>query len=170
MKLPKRPTKNWWRMAEIYRHFAKTAEKTGFVCDFSDEAALQMFIAETYGGGRAEIKPNNGFAIGKKWMDVTVAEWLESLNGFGRDRVLNAYELYADPTYPHWWLDKVIPERLQTASKEAAKEIRVVIENVSLTASEDDATKIIQSGLRSSASRSVLVRSLKQTQERPDAH
>lgn len=130
IKLPNRPTKNWLRMAELYRYFARTTVETGFVCDFSERAALQMFLVETYGAGLVkrtlgddmDIKPDNGFNIGKKWMGVTVENWLESLNGTGRNKVLCAWELYADPNYPHWWLNMVIPERLQEASKATAAE------------------------------------------------
>ncbi len=94
--------KNFQRMVPIYRHFAKPWESC---LDFSDAMLEQMYKSETFGEGRTSA--DNGFAHGKKWMDVTVAMWLEDLG-----RTLWPSELYADPAFPHWWLDKVLPAKV----------------------------------------------------------
>lgn len=97
-------SKRWRKIAEVYRHFAKGATETGFVCDFSENAAYEMYVFESQGRGRP--KPDNGFAIGKKWLDVTVAMWLEDLKAV--PPLLHALELYSDPALPNWWLNKVM--------------------------------------------------------------
>lgn len=97
-------SKRWRKIAEVYKHFAKGATRTGFVCDFSENAAREMYIFESQGRGR--IKPDNGFAIGKKWLDVTVAMWREDLKA--NPPMLYAAELYSDPNLPDWWLDNVV--------------------------------------------------------------
>ena len=44
----------------------------------------------------------NGFELGKKWMDVTVAGWKEEIPALG----LLVSELQADG-YPDWFLERV---------------------------------------------------------------
>jgi hypothetical protein len=68
--------------------------------DFSDDALYDLYIYESTGKGR--VLANNGFANGKKWMDVAVAQWREDMW-----TILHPTELYDDPNLPHWWLDKV---------------------------------------------------------------
>lgn len=104
-----RPSKRWLKTAEVYKHFSRAATETGFVCDFSEQAALEMFVFESQGKGR--VARDNGFAIGKKWLDVTLASWLDDLNA--SPPMLRAFELYGDPEIPNWWLDKVIPQRIR---------------------------------------------------------
>lgn len=87
-------TEGWLKMASIYRRFS---EKDWPQADFSSEAAERMFAHETYG---KPIDTMNGFAIGKKWMDVTLKMWKEDI----RAGLLCKYELYGN--YPTWWLDK----------------------------------------------------------------
>lgn len=70
--------------------------------DFSDEALLEMYESESY--GTVTCSPDNGFYHGKKWMDVTVAMWIEDL----KIGTLTKRELY-DDDFPDWWLDKVLP-------------------------------------------------------------
>ena len=76
----KHPSNKWKRKAEIYKEFApKDCE-----LDFSDEAALEMFQYETYGEGSLtedlwNRKLPNGFAVGKKWLDITVTMWKQDL-------------------------------------------------------------------------------------------
>jgi hypothetical protein len=69
--------------------------------DFSDDALFDLYIYESTGQG--VVRPDNGFANGKKWMDVAVAQWREDLW-----RTLIPFELYGDTTFPHWWLDRVL--------------------------------------------------------------
>ena len=85
------------RMAAIYHHFASAFSGL----EFSDAALTAMHEHESRGVGKPSLL--NGFAVGKKWMDVTVAMWLEDI-----PRMLAPVELYQDPAFPHWWLDKVL--------------------------------------------------------------
>lgn len=70
--------------------------------DFSEEALIEMYRHETY--GEKILTTNNGYVLGKKWMGVNVSMWKEDISkGY-----FFKYELYQDPTYPHWWLDRVL--------------------------------------------------------------
>lgn len=60
-----------------------------------------MYYGETHGD---PVGPKNGFYQGKKWMGVTVKMWKEDIE----KGLLFKKELYDDPNYPHWWLDKVL--------------------------------------------------------------
>lgn len=91
--------KNFKRMAGVYRYFARHWP----LLDFSDTALVALYENETF--GRGKVAPDNGFAVGKKWMDVTLAQWREDMW-----RTLWPWELYADAAFPHWWLDRVLPE------------------------------------------------------------
>jgi hypothetical protein len=90
-------SKKFKRMAELYKFFAKDWSN---VLDFSDDALLQLYNHESYG---SEISPENGFAHGKKWLNLNVAMWMEDIP----KGLLFLDELYEDPNYPHWWLDSV---------------------------------------------------------------
>ena len=88
-------------MSEIYRQFSKTWEH---VLDFSDNALIEMFNYES-SGSQITNPGKNGFYVGKQWMDVNIKMWREDIaQGF-----LLRKELYEDPAYPRWWLDKVLP-------------------------------------------------------------
>lgn len=89
--------KKWCRMALIYRRFA--AEFHG--ADFSEDAALAMYLHESRGAPLPDQR-TNGYAVGKKWMDVTVAGWKEEIPQAG----LLVSELQADG-YPDWFLAQV---------------------------------------------------------------
>lgn len=93
-----KPTKRWLRMAEIYQRFARHYPTT----DFSDETASEMFLHESTGSPIRDYPSLNGFALGKKWMDVTVAGWKEEILSRG----LLVLELQADG-YLDWFLEKV---------------------------------------------------------------
>ncbi len=69
--------------------------------DFTEDALFDLYVYESTGQG--VVKPDNGYANGKKWMDVAVAQWKEDLW-----RTLWPWELYEDPDLPDWWLDKVL--------------------------------------------------------------
>lgn len=92
-----RPSKKWNRIAKLYKRFAIDFS----FADFSDEAALNMFIFESQGVSIPNVE-NNGFALGKKWMDVTIAAWKEDIN----KGLLFPFELL-DDGYPEWFLKKV---------------------------------------------------------------
>lgn len=69
--------------------------------DFSDEALYDLYDYASQGIGT--VKPDNGYAVGKKMMDVTITMWREDMW-----ITLFPWELYEDGNYPHWWLDKVL--------------------------------------------------------------
>ena len=81
--------------------------------DFSDAAASEMFLFETTGIGDLKIclfnaGKLNGYVVGKHWMDVTLALWLEDL----QRGVLFIDELYTEYPEWHWWLNKSIQKPL----------------------------------------------------------
>jgi hypothetical protein len=85
-------------MCEVYRVFAKDWEH---LCDFSDQALVDLFNSESYG---SPISRDNGFLLGKKWLNVTVAMWKEDI----AQGLLFKHELYQDPKFPEWWLDSIL--------------------------------------------------------------
>lgn len=85
-------------MCEVYEVFASDYRNIG---DFSDEAKIELFNVESYGG---KVSPLNGYGLGKKWLSVTVKMWKEDI----AQGLLFKCELYADPKFPHWWLDSVL--------------------------------------------------------------
>ena len=88
-------TKKWLEMAEYYKRFSVEWES---LCDFSDKAAQEMFDYESRGIGNIDVdsifsaKKINGYALGKKWMDVTITSWKEGI----RDGWFLRNELLAD--------------------------------------------------------------------------
>lgn len=134
-------TNKFIKMCEIYKIFAKDWD-----CDFSDEAKKEMYIFESTGKGDIDItgfnaidKKPNGYAVGKKWLNVTVSSWMEIIEPFlkvnihqkvitsesvgyitwknvmvDNDKFKGWYdllnELYNDNTFPHWWLDEVFKD------------------------------------------------------------
>lgn len=70
------------------------------VLDFSDESLLELYNNESYGG---PIKQTNGFMHGKKWLNLNVSMWKEDIERGN----LFVWELYGDPKFPHWWLDRI---------------------------------------------------------------
>ena len=90
----KRISKRWRRMADMYRMFAGDYPQA----DFSESAALAMYLHESTGAPMPDAL-SNGYALGKKWMDVTVAGWKEEIPQCG----LLVSELQADGV-PDWFL------------------------------------------------------------------
>lgn len=88
-------------MYEIYKLFA---QPWAHVCSFDDAAMLELYNHESYGTPMTSIRPYNGYAVGKHWLNVTVAMWREDI----RDGNLFRHELYESSIYPHWWLDSVL--------------------------------------------------------------
>ncbi len=97
-KRPKKISKKFEQMCEIYRLFSY--DEWNHYASFEDKDRLELFYAETFGD---ECSKKNGFAIGKKFMDITVSTWLEE----NRAGTLCMPELYRDK-YPSWWLNKVL--------------------------------------------------------------
>lgn len=61
----------------------------------------ELYVSESIGGQCSDI---NGYYQGKRLANITVQMW--------RDDIKKGYlcieELYEDPNYPSWWLDKVL--------------------------------------------------------------
>lgn len=85
-------------MAEVYKIFSKDWEHC---LDYSEAMLLEMFHSETHGD---TVSENNGYSVGKRYMDVTISMWKEDME----KGLLFRQELYDDPKFPHWWLDKVL--------------------------------------------------------------
>ena len=89
-------------MQTIYRYFGHLN------LDYSEKAAIEMFLFESQGTGNLELglfDCTNGYANGKRWMDVTVAMWQEDIAA----GLLYLDELYNESSLRpfHWWLDKI---------------------------------------------------------------
>ena len=84
-------------MADIYRRFAADYPNA----DFSESAAWAMYLHESTGAPLPDAR-TNGYALGKKWMDVTVAGWKEEIASMG----LLVSELQ-DDGWPDWFLARV---------------------------------------------------------------
>lgn len=87
------------RMAEVYRIFARA---WAHVLDFSESALGEMFAHESRGS--AIDRSDNGYEVGKKWLNVQVAVWRQDI----ACGLLFKHELYADGAFPRWWLDRVL--------------------------------------------------------------
>lgn len=110
-------THKFIKMCEVYKIFAKDWD-----CDFSDEAMQEMFIFESKGTGNIDIsgfnatcKKPNGYAVGKKWLNVTVSMWFEEMALYGWFTVM--MRIYADRKFPHWWLNNTFKEFIKKKSK-----------------------------------------------------
>jgi hypothetical protein len=84
-------------MSELYRFFARNMGDL----DFSDQALLNLYNHESHG---ASLSVRNGFAVGKQYLNVQVTMWREDI----RRGWIFKHELYADESFPHWWLDSVL--------------------------------------------------------------
>jgi hypothetical protein len=85
-------------MSELYRHFSNDWKEC---LDYSEESLREMYNSETHGD---PVSSTNGFYVGKRWLNVSVKMWKEDIE----KGLLFKQELYNDPNYPHWWLDKVL--------------------------------------------------------------
>jgi hypothetical protein len=89
-------------MAALYRVFA---DSWSHRLDFSDEALLSLYNHESYG---TRLSPNNGYAVGKQYLNLQVTMWREDLAA----GLIFKWELYDDERFPHWWLDSVLDNKL----------------------------------------------------------
>ena len=87
-------------MSELYVHFGKPMAPS---LDFSDDALLSLYNHESYG---TPLSPKNGYAVGKQYLNLQVTSWREAI----RRGIIAKFELYEDPSYPHWWLDSVLKD------------------------------------------------------------
>ena len=85
-------------MSELYKIFSKDWEHC---LDYSEESLLELYISESYGDPCSDT---NGYYVGKKWLNVQVTMWKEDIE----KGLLFKEELYKDPKYPHWWLNKIM--------------------------------------------------------------
>jgi hypothetical protein len=85
-------------MSVLYRQFAEPWEH---VLLFDDDSMLSLYNHESYG---TPLSQKNGFAQGKKMLNLQVSAWKEML----REGTLAKFELYEDSRYPEWWLDSVL--------------------------------------------------------------
>ena len=82
--------------------------------DFSDNAVESLYEYESFGRGEAGktavFSGNgclNGYAHGKRMLDITVSMWFKTLNsGAGWLPIME--ELYSE--FPAWWLDNVFKD------------------------------------------------------------
>lgn len=90
-------------MSEVYKTFAGNMNNL----DFSEHSKIEMYKFESTGKGNIQLdmfaNSINGYAYGKKMLNITVAMWKEDI----RNRLLFIGELYKDSKFPHWWLDKI---------------------------------------------------------------
>ena len=94
-------------MACMYRRFARAAYSD---CDFSKQALMDAYEFESRGRGRLAggvfENTNNGYPIGKKLVNISVAMWKEDIEAPGYPKVLTRHEL--STWYPRWFLRKII--------------------------------------------------------------
>jgi hypothetical protein len=86
-------------MCSVYKIFSTDWEH---ICDYSEDCMRELNIYESTGKG--SCRWNNGYYLGKKYMDVTLKMWREDIE----QGLLFKHELYEDDTYPVWWLDNVL--------------------------------------------------------------
>ena len=86
-------------MIPIYEYFGS---KGSNILDWSEDALYSIYYFESIGRGSGDLKPDNGYAYGKKLMDISISMWKEDLYV-----TLWPWELYEDPNLPDWWLDKL---------------------------------------------------------------
>jgi hypothetical protein len=103
-----KPSKKWMATAKVYVFFAKAYD---FECaDFSDEAALKMYQAESLGGSykfsyHEKFNGNfNGYALGKHFMDLQLKMWKEDII----DGILLKRELIFDDSDIQEFVDKFV--------------------------------------------------------------
>lgn len=86
------------RMAEIYKLFARHWIN---ILSFSEQDLLIMYKHESTG---TQINENNGYYVGKKYLNLTVTMWKQDIER----GLLFKQELYNDSLFPNWWLDKIL--------------------------------------------------------------
>lgn len=96
---PVKLSRNFLKMAEVYRYFAREYQAT---MDFSQEMLTQLYVYESTGEGL--LSENNGFVFGKRNIDIAVSSWIEDIEA----GYLWVHELYEDENLPAWFLDKVL--------------------------------------------------------------
>lgn len=98
------------RMCKVYELFSEPWRNTH---RYDDEMIVEMFNFESLShlflderGNRKDPCIQNGYWLGKKWLNVTINMWKEDLSkGY-----LFKHELYQDSKFPTWWLDSVLKD------------------------------------------------------------
>ena len=98
--MKKKVSNKFRKMSEVYYIFSREWEN---MLDFSDDSLFNMYHYES-SGVPIENARNNGYFVGKQYMDVHIEMWKIDI----KDRILTKQELYEDETFPNWWLDKVL--------------------------------------------------------------
>ena len=93
-------------MAELYLRFGQSMSSS---LDFSNDALISLYNKESYG---TELSANNGFAVGKQYLNLQVNMWREDL----RRGWIFKHELYSSGDYPTEWLDAVLESTYDGAS------------------------------------------------------
>ncbi len=89
------------RMIVVYEYFAKDWKHC---MDFSDQMKIELYNSESFG---TQCSENNGYLLGKKWLNVTISMWKEDIN----KGLLFKEELYNDPNLPEWFLDSIFKQK-----------------------------------------------------------
>lgn len=76
-------SKKYRNKAKIYKEFASEWSN---ILSFDEDALEECFFWETYG---KPVSENNGYAVGKKWLNVFISMWKEDI----RDGLLFKSEL-----------------------------------------------------------------------------
>ena len=104
-----KPSKKWIKKSLLYKRAARDYNNL----DFSNEAAMEMFKFESTGNGDISIegfntidKKCNGYAVGKKWLDVNISNWKEAI----KDGWLRIDDLVTDG-WPKDWLIKILKDK-----------------------------------------------------------
>lgn len=114
-----------------YKKFSPSLEY-----DFSSEAAQSMYNFETFGIGTIDIsgfnthgKKINGYAVGKKYMDITISMWKEDFKRAGIHRDLLMDSLFKDPKWinNHEWINKILG--INKMADNLYKELKDVVDN-----------------------------------------
>lgn len=93
-----KPSAKFRRACEVYLIFARPWLES---LDVSPEAMEEMFRHESHG---KPVGDRNGFAVGKKWLNVQVSAWKEDIAA----GLLTKQELLEDETFPKWWIRGVL--------------------------------------------------------------
>jgi hypothetical protein len=96
----KRISNKYLKMSKIYSIFSSEWKDD---LDFSEKSLKEMYDYESR-GVPVENTKDNGFYVGKQYMDVHITMWRKDL----REGLITRKELYEDGRFPKWWLNKVI--------------------------------------------------------------
>ncbi len=86
-------------MCEVYKLFSKDWEG---VLNYDEESLVELFVHESHGG--TQPRDDNGYYVGKRWLNVFVAMWKEDIE----QGYLYKFELYESGHWPEWWLESIL--------------------------------------------------------------